>query len=396
MISYSDKLSTRMSRIKPSATVALTDKAKKLKKEGRDIVSMSAGEPDFATPENICASAISALMHGDTHYAASRGIPALRKGIFNKLTEINKIPLTSAEQIMVMPGAKAGLMFVTLSLLSDGDECICPEPAWVSYRECVSFAGGKFVPIATKGDERFSITLEQLEEAVTDKTKLFILNSPVNPTGKVWTRDELDMIAGFVKKHDLMVLSDEIYEDLIYEGSKHISFASLPDMAERTLTLSGFSKAYAMTGWRLGYIAGPLELINAMLKIQQHSTTCATSFVQTAGVEAIENSAAKVKEMAAAFTKRRELFLDKLSTIEGVKPFIPEGTFYMFLDISSFGLSSSDFANSFLDKEGVAVTPGAAFGESGEGYVRMSFAASEEDICECCTRLQRFVDSLKG
>jgi aspartate aminotransferase len=385
-----------MSLIKPSATVALTDKAKRLKKEGRDIVSMSAGEPDFATPENICASAISALMHGDTHYVPSRGIPELRQGIFKKLKEVNRIPLTSAEQVMVMPGAKAGLMFTALALLSEGDECICPEPAWVSYEDCVTFAGGKFVPVPTKGEERFSITLEQLEDLVTDRTRLFILNSPVNPTGKVWTREELEMIADFVKKHDLLVLSDEIYEDLVYEGSEHISFASLPEMAERTLTLNGFSKAYAMTGWRLGYIAGPLELINAMLNIQQHSTTCATSFVQTAGIEAITNSAGKVKDMVAAFTKRREIFLDKLSTIEGVKAFVPEGTFYLFLDISSSGLKSRDFAESFLDKEGVAVTPGADFGESGEGYVRLSFAASEDDICECCLRLQRFLDSLKG
>jgi len=396
MISYSDRLSSRMSLIKPSATVALTDKAKKLKKEGRDIVSMSAGEPDFSTPENICAAAMVAINSGDTHYVASRGIPELRSGIFKKLTEVNKIPLTSDEQIMVIPGAKAGLMFVTLALLSDGDECICPEPSWVSYRECVSFSGGKYVPVSSKGEDNFSITLEQLEEVVNDKTRLFILNSPVNPTGKVWTLAELEMIAGFVKKHDLMVLSDEIYEDITYEESKHISFASLPDMAERTITLSGFSKAYAMTGWRLGYVVAPLEITNAMLKIQQHSTTCATSFVQRAGVEAISNTALKVVEMVEIFTKRRKLFLDNLSEIEGVKPFIPQGTFYLFLDISSFGLSSSEFANQFLEKEGVAVTPGAAFGESGEGYVRMSFAASDDDINECCKRLSSFIDSLKN
>ena len=296
---------------------------------------------------------------------------------------------------MVLPGAKAGLMFVALALLSEGDQCLCPEPAWVSYRECVAFAGAEFIPLPSKGDSRFSLTQQQLEEAVTDKTKLFILNSPVNPTGKVFNGDELHMIASFVRKHDLMVLSDEIYEDLVYEGSTHTSFASLPGMAERTITLNGFSKAYAMTGWRLGYVAAPLELTNAMLKIQQHSTTCATSFVQRGGVEAITNCESQVKEMVRAFTARRALFLERLKTIDGVSPFVPEGTFYLFLDISSFGLSSGEFAERFLEDAGVAVTPGSAFGESGEGYVRMSFAASQDDIEECCRRLKDFTTSLK-
>ena len=294
-----------------------------------------------------------------------------------------------------MPGAKAGLMFACLALLGKGDECVCPEPAWVSYRECVNFAGADYIPVATSGKDGFTVSAEDLEDAITSKTRLVILNSPANPTGKVWSREELERLAELVRKHDkLMVLSDEIYEDLLYEGAQHISFASLPGMKERTLTLNGFSKAYAMTGWRLGYIAGPKDVIKQMLKIQQHSTTCATSFVQTAAVTALAEARSYVDQMVEIFTERRKLLVHGLDGLRGVKPVAPAGTFYLFLDVSELGIPTFELADRLLEEVGLAVTPGAAFGESGEGYLRISFAASDEDISQCCERLRRFVDKL--
>ena len=395
MTAFSASFSARMGRLKPSATVALTDKAKALKAEGRDIVTMSAGEPDFATPKPIVETALRALQEGDTHYVASPGILPLRKAIVKKLKEVNGIELAGPEEVLVMPGAKAGLMFACLALLGEGDECVCPEPAWVSYRECVSFAGADYIPVATSGKDGFTVSPEAMEEAITKDTKLVILNSPANPTGKVWSREEMESLAEIVRKHDsLMVLSDEIYEDLLYEGAQHISFASLPGMKERTLTLNGFSKAYAMTGWRLGYIAGPKDVIKQMLKIQQHSTTCATSFVQTAAVTALAEARPYVDQMVEIFKERREQLVHGLDGLRGIETVAPQGTFYLFLDVSKLGIPSFELADRLIEEVGLAVTPGAAFGESGEGYLRISFAASEEDISQCCERLRVFVDKL--
>jgi len=396
MEKFVPRFSRRVDNLKPSATVALTDKAKQLKAEGRDIVTMSAGEPDFATPSLISEAAIAALKEGDTHYAPSPGVLSLREALVEKLRTRNGIPLAGPQEVLVVPGAKAGLMFACLALLDDGDECVCPEPAWVSYRECVSFAGANYIPVPSSGADGFSIDPHLLDHAVTDRTRLIILNSPTNPTGKVWRREELEAVADVVRSRDIVVLSDEIYEDLVFDGAEHISFASLPGMAEKTLTLNGFSKAYAMTGWRLGYLAGPAPIIKSMLKIQQHSTTCAASFVQTAGVVALEQGAADVQSMVSAFERRRKLLVDGLSEIEGVVARPPDGTFYLFLDISALGKSSVDVAESMLESVGLAATPGSAFGASGEGYLRVSFAASDEHIKATCERIARFARERLG
>ena len=354
MTANSIAISERMKRINPSATVALTDKAKELKSKGRNIVTMSAGEPDFDTPAPIVRAAKKALDDGDTHYVSSRGIKELREAIAEKLLKKNGIEGLTAEDILVTPGAKAGLMFACLALLDKGDQCICPEPAWVSYRECVSFAGADYVPIETRGDDSFSLLPEDLEKALTPKSKLLILNSPNNPTGRVWSRKRLEAIAELVERHDLFVLADEIYEDLTYDGVVHSSFASIDGMEDRCLTLNGFSKAYAMTGWRLGYIAGPRSIIDQMLKIQQHSTTCAASFSQRAALTALSEGESHVEGMLEIFAKRRSLLLDGLSHIPGIKAEAPEGTFYLFLNVKELKLSSFELAEALLEEVDLA------------------------------------------
>jgi len=389
------KFSSRVERIRPSATVALTDKAKELKAQGRDIVSMSAGEPDFPTPPRIVEAAKRALDEGHTHYVASPGIIELRKAVVDKLRDDNAVELHGPDEVIVVPGAKAGLMFACLALLQKGDECVCPEPAWVSYRECVDFADGVYVPVATSGDDGFTVAPEALAAAITDRTRLVVLNSPTNPSGKVWSRTELEAVADIVRGRELVVLSDEIYEDLLYDGNRHVSFASLPGMADKTLTLNGLSKAYAMTGWRLGYLAGPRDYIKQILKIQQHSTTCATSFAQYAAVTALREGRPDVDAMVEIFRRRRRQLLDGLQGIPGIRPVAPQGTFYMFLDVADLGIPTFELAERLLQQEGLALTPGAAFGESGEGYMRLSFAASDDDIRRCCERLRRFADGLR-
>lgn len=389
MAPFQPRITRRTRALRPSATVALTDRARALTAAGRDVITMSAGEPDFPTPALVVDAAVASLRAGFTHYAPSAGLPELQKVIVDKLRDVNGIPGLTPGDVLVLPGAKAGLMFACLALLEEGDECVCPEPAWVSYRECVAFCGATYVPVPTRGDDGFSVSRKALEAAVTDATRMLVINSPTNPTGKVWRRDELEMVADVVRGRDIVVLSDEIYEDLLYDGARHVSFASLPGMAAQTLTLNGLSKSCAMTGWRLGYVAGPTPLVKAMLKIQQHSTTCATSFVQKAGITAVRDAGDDVRSMVEVFTTRRERLLRGLSDIPGVVPRAPEGTFYMFIDVSALGPTDA-VAEELLESTGLALTPGGAFGDCGEGYLRISFAASEHDIDECCRRLREY------
>jgi aspartate aminotransferase len=388
------KAAQRVSGLAGSATVQVMDKARRLKAEGRSVVDLSGGDPDFPTAPNVTEAAIESLNSGFTHYTPSRGIPELLKAIAKKLATENGAVYDPAKEILVLPGAKQALFIAAQALLNPGDEMILFSPAWVSYEPCASLAGATTVYVQMNFDTTAAQLKAGLAAAISARTKLAIVNTPNNPTGQVWTREQLQVLADAAQAHDFIVLSDEIYEKLIYDGLEHISIASFPGMPERTLILDGLSKSHAMTGWRLGYIAGPEPLISEMLKIHQHSSTCATSFVQEASVAALNGPQDYTNYMIGRYEARRDRLVDDLNAIPGVHCDLPQGAFYAFPNIAGTRLSSMEFADKLLDAEAVAVTPGDAFGPGGEGYVRLSYANSDEMLQEGARRIKRFVDGL--
>jgi aspartate aminotransferase len=389
------KAAQRVVNLAGSATVSVMDKARRLRAEGRSVVDLSGGDPDFATAPNVTEAAIRSLNNGFTHYTPSRGIPELLKAIAKKLANENGASYDPAKEIIVMPGAKQALFVAAQALLDPGDEMILFTPAWVSYEPCASLAGATTVYVPMKLDTTAAQLRSGLEAAITSRTKLVILNTPNNPTGQVWNRGQLQVLADAAQAHDFIVLSDEIYEKLIYDGREHVSIASFPGMLERTLILNGLSKSHAMTGWRLGYITGPEPLITEMLKIHQHSSTCASSFVQEAAVAALNGPQDYTDSMIVRYKARRDRLAADLNTIPGIHCDVPEGAFYAFPNIAGTGLSSMEFTSRLLDAEAVAVTPGDAFGPGGEGYVRLSYANSDEMLQEGARRIKRFVDGLQ-
>lgn len=368
----------RVKKLAPSPTLAVSDRARQLKAQGIDVIDLGGGDPDFITPQHIRDAAIAAMNAGDTHYVASEGVPALRKAIARKLRDDNGIEVDPMGGVIVTPGGKQALFEAALAFVEPGVDVLIPEPAWVSYGPMCELAGGTPVPVATSPEENWRITSQALAAAVTPRSRILLLNSPNNPTGRVLDDDELATIADFVHEHDLLVFSDEMYEKILYDGNTHTSIATLPGMAERTLIFNGLSKAYAMTGWRLGYVAGPREYLKEIAKVHSHSVTCATSFVQQAGVVALTGSQEFISEMVEAWDRRRKNLAAGLNAINGVHCPLVEGAFYAFVDIRGTGMSSSDASDRFLQEAHVAVTPGVAFGESGEGHVRLSFATSDE------------------
>lgn len=379
--------------LSPSATLVISGKAKELKKQGLNVCSLSAGEPDFDTPQAIKDACIKALNEGKVGYTPASGLPELKQAIVNKFAK-NGIS-TAPENIVVSPGAKFAIFTAITSLCGSGDEVLIPAPYWLSYPEIVKAAGAVPLVVPTSANNHYQITAEQLEAAVTPKTKLLILNSPSNPAGTVYSKENLCKIAAFAQKHNLMILSDEIYEELIYDTeSKHVSIASLSeDAAARTITVNGFSKAYAMTGWRLGYLTAPLWLAKRIAALQSHSTSNPTSFVQYAGIAALNGAADReVAEMRKAFGKRRDLICSLLSNIKNISFIKPNGAFYVLCDISSFGLSSELFCQKLLKEALVAAIPCNSFGA--EGYIRLSYACSEENIAEAIQRLGKFCANL--
>ncbi|MGZ4950847.1 MAG: pyridoxal phosphate-dependent aminotransferase [Halobacteriota archaeon] len=358
----------------------ITDIAANLRREGRDIVSFSLGEPDFETPENIKKAAKIALDRGETHYTQGSGILELREAIAEKLITDNSLDVTSSD-VLVTTGAKQAIFEAICSLINEGDEVLLFDPAWVSYEAIVKFAGGK--PVMVPAYERDGYTPVEFESRITKDTKLLILNSPCNPTGAVYGDSVIKSIAQTAEDHDLFVISDEVYEKIVY-GVKHHSIGTLiPDL---TITVNGFSKAYAMTGWRLGYATAPRSILQGMLKIQQHTVSNATSFVQRAGIEALSGDQSAQRNMVAEFQTRRDLIIDGLARI-GIKCALPEGAFYAFPKVAQFG-TSEQVTEQLLRDALVAVTPGSAFGPNGEGYVRMSYATSREDIAKGIRRIE--------
>jgi aspartate aminotransferase len=381
--------SQRVNNIGESATLKIGNQVAKMRKDGVDVVSFSAGEPDFDTPGHIIEAAKNALDTGKTHYTPSYGIPELREAIADKSKADNGIPC-SAGNVLVTP-AKFSIYAAAQSLVDKGDEVIVPNPGWVSYIPITQFAEG--VPVEVNFDAEN--TIEQLKGAITQKTKLLIFNSPSNPTGKVLTADIIKGIADLAADHDFYVLSDEIYEKIIYDG-KHVSIAAMPGMFERCITINGFSKAYAMTGWRLGWAVAPESILKGMNKVQSHTVTCCTAFAQHGGVDALRGSQQPVGDMLVHFRRRRELIMKELDAIAAFSYSAPEGAFYIFprFDTAKLGIGSAELAEKLLMDGHVAVTPGVAFGSNGEGHLRLSYATSEDNIKEGLGRIREVMGSL--
>lgn len=393
-------ISERVKNINPSQTLAITAQALKMKQEGKKVISFAAGEPDFDTPENIREKAISAIREGFSHYTASSGIIELKEAVIEKLKKDNRVEYKPSE-IIISTGAKQCLFNTILTICDPGDEVLLPAPCWVSYTEQIKFAGAVPVFIITHQKEDFKLSASQVEEKITPRTKLIILNSPNNPTGAVYDPEKLKKIAQLLLKYNIYCICDEIYEKLIYDNVKHLSIASLSDeIKERIITINGVSKSYAMTGWRIGYAAGPEEIIKGMSKIQGHSTSNPNSIAQKASVEALNGKQDTIEEMRKAFDERRKYMVKRLNRIEGISCLIPAGAFYAFPNVGKIlerGIeynvkkinNSFDLSNFILKEAEVALIPGSAF--EAEGYLRLSYTASMEDIKEGLNRIENIL-----
>ena len=382
-------LSDKVIKIKPSGIRKFFD----LVQEMPDAISLGVGEPDFDTPWHIREEGIFSLEKGRTFYTSNAGLMELRKAIAGYLERKLKLHYDPVHEILVTVGGSEGIDLALRAMLNAGDEVILPEPCYVSYLPCIELADGVPVTIELKEENAFKLTPEELRAAITDKTMILSLPFPNNPTGAIMTKEELEPIADIVKEHDLFVISDEIYSELTYQG-EHCSIASFPGMQERTIVINGFSKAFAMTGWRLGYTAGPQLILEQMTKIHQLAIMAAPTTSQYAAVEAMNNGDDDVDLMRKSYNQRRRFVLQKFKDM-GLSCFEPEGAFYTFPCIKEFGMSSDEFASRFLKEEKVAVVPGTAFGDCGEGFLRISYAYSIEELKEALGRLERFVNRLR-
>jgi len=376
-------VSFRMASIQESTTLKISAEAKRLNASGLDVIDLGVGEPDFDTPAHICNAACRSINMGDTRYAPTNGIPELRKALAEKLRSENKLKVMQ-DDIIVTPGAKMAVFAAFQALMEEGDECVLIGPSWVSYEPCIAFAGGKVV--WGEVDEEF-MPLD-LAAAITKKTKLILVNSPGNPTGAVFDRNMLEEISDLAVDHDLRVISDEIYEKIIYDN-EHVSIGSMPGMEDRTITINGFSKAYAMTGWRMGYMTGPKDTMRWVSRLLSHSVSSTTTFVQMAGVEALQGPQDAVASMVSEFRARRDLFVKGLRDL-GLKCAMPGGAFYVFPDASEFG-GGDKFTDRLLKEALIAATPGSAFGPGGINYVRLSYAASQERLKNALQRIEKML-----
>ena len=386
-------IATRMSRLGTESAFEVLAKARALEAQGREIIHLEIGEPDFETPEHIVQAGMQALRDGYTHYGPTPGLPELRQAVARNSREVRGID-TDWEQVVVTPGAKPIMFYVLLALAEAGAEVVYPNPGFPIYESMIEFSGAKAVPMQLLEEEAYHPDLSRLPELVNERTRLLIINSPENPCGSALTREELETIADVVRSHpDMYVMSDEIYKDILYSGEHH-SIAALPGMADRTIILDGFSKSYAMTGWRLGYGIMPEELVPHITRLAVNSVSCAASFSQRAAVAALDGPQDEVQAMAAEFAQRRRLITDGLRSIPGINCPEPEGAFYAFPSIKETGLSSAEFEERALNEAGVALLSGSAFGAYGEGYVRLSYANSQENITKALESLREFVAGL--
>lgn len=387
-------LSTLIQDVPASPTTMMMQKGREKKAAGFDVINLAGGEPDFDTPAHVIEAGFAAIRASDTHYPPAFGTPALLEAISAKLARENNVHGIGPNQIMATPGAKWALFAAVAAMTNPGDEILVFDPSWVSYSPIVQLNRTTPVRVPLRAEDNFTITEALLQQYVTPKTKLIMVNSPNNPTGRVLTRSEIDAIVKVATQHDLYVLSDEIYEHILYDGAVHYSLAAEPGMAERTVIINGFSKAYAMTGWRLGWLAGPVEIVKLARIMQTHSAQSAASFTMAAGVAALNGPQECVHEMTAAYTKRRRFVLDAFEEIQGIECNPIEGAFYVFPKFTDTNKSSLEIASILLDEAYIAATPGIAFGDSAEGHVRFSIATHMTDLEKMVERMAKLVPNL--
>ena len=384
-------INQKVQSIQPSGIRKFFDIANEIE----DVISLGVGEPDFDTPWHVREEGIYTLQKGRTFYTANRGLMELRTEISNYIARNHAVQYNPATQVLVTIGGSEAIDLALRACLEPGDEVIYHEPCYVSYLPCITLADGLPVPIPLKEANDFRLTAEELEAAITPKSKALILSFPNNPTGAVMTKEDLEAIAEVIVRHDLLVITDEIYSELSYTGKKHYSLIDLPGMVERTIYINGFSKAYAMTGWRLGYCCGPEEILAQMVKIHQFAIMAAPTMSQYAGTMALKNGASDVEMMRDSYNQRRRYLMAELKRL-GIPCFEPFGAFYIFPNISQFGLSSEEFATRLIREHKVAVVPGSAFGQSGEGFVRVSYAYSIDELKQAFERIERFITELRA
>jgi len=382
----------RMGRLGTETAFEVLAKAKALEAQGRDIIHLEIGEPDFDTPVNISEAAIKALREGKTHYGPAAGIPELRKAIAEEISKQRGISVDPS-QVVVTPGAKPIMFYSILALVDPGEEVIYPNPGFPIYESVINFVGARPVPLPLKEEKDFSFDPDELRSLVTDRTKMIILNSPQNPTGGILTREDLEAVAEICTERDIWVLSDEVYERILYEG-EHLSIASWPGMAERTIILHGFSKTYAMTGWRLGFGVMRRELAEKVERLAINCNSCTCTFAQYGALEALKGPQEEPAKMVAEFKRRRDVIVDGLNSIPGIRCLRPKGAFYVFPNVKDVGMGCRELADYLLEEASVAVLSGTAFGKYGEGYLRLSYANSVENIKKALERIREALEKI--
>ena len=383
------RLASRMSRLGTETAFEVLNRARALEKKGKEIIHLEIGEPDFDTPANIIEAGVDALYMGWTHYGPAAGLPDLRQTIADYVSRTRKVPVSS-EEVVVVPGGKPIIFFTILALIEAGDEVIYPNPGFPIYESMINYSLGKAIPIQLREERDFSVDVKELASLITDRTKLIILNSPHNPTGGTLTKKDILEIAEAIGDRNILILSDEIYSRLIFEG-EHFSIMSVPGFKERTILLDGFSKTYAMTGWRMGYGVMRPDLAVHIARLMTNSTSCTASFTQVAGIAALRGDQSSVDKMCAEFKRRRDAFVGGLNKLKGFSCRIPKGAFYVFPNITKTGWPSKKLADALLEEAGVACLSGTAFGEYGEGYLRLSVANSLENLVTALLRIEDWV-----
>ena len=386
------KLADRMQRLGTETAFEVLAKAKALEAQGKHIIHLEIGEPDFDTSAHIIETAIAALKNGRTHYSPAAGIPELRQAIVEDVQKRRGVE-TRVENVVVTPGAKPIMYFVIHALAQEGDEVIYPNPGFPIYESVIEFVGAKAVPLPIKEEKDFSFDVDDLHRLVTDRTKMIILNTPANPTGGILSKDDVKAVAEIARERDILVLSDEMYKNIIYEG-EHVSILAEPGMPERTILLDGFSKTYAMTGWRLGFGVMPAELARHVERLMINSNSCTATFIQDAGVQALRGPQDDTFKMVEEFRRRREVIVAGLNALPGVSCITPKGAFYVFPNVRNVPMSSRELADYILNEAGVAVLSGTAFGDYGDGYLRLSYANSVENIEEGLSRIRKALEKL--
>jgi aspartate aminotransferase len=382
------QLARRMSRLGTETAFEVLNKARALERQGKSIIHLEIGEPDFDTPGNVIEAGVDALHHGWTHYGPSAGLPELRQTIADYVSRTRKVKV-SPDEVVVVPGGKPIIFFTILALINEEDEVIYPNPGFPIYESMIHYVGGRAVPIHLREERDFSLDVDELAALITDRTKLIILNSPQNPTGGVMQRRDVEQVAQIIGDRNILVLSDEIYSRLLFEG-EHFSIMSVPGMQERTILLDGFSKTYAMTGWRMGYGVMRPDLAAQITRLMTNSNSCTASFTQIAGIEALRGDQSSVDHMCAEFKRRRDVFVAGLNKIKGFSCRMPKGAFYVFPNIAKTGWKSKPLADALLEQAGVAALSGTAFGEFGEGYLRFSVANSLENMQQALDRIDQW------